>query len=206
MGGMHRPALVALAFVACFALRVSAVAMDIDNLDDSLDQVRDEIERMRADDSRGMTNGIGLKSGSIVQQPQFKYTVGQSVVVAKQLVFKASSGKRARTIEAGSIGTVTAVPGDVEGSVAEVRMQSTGTLFDPRAEQILPLDEWERQERIRIAKEDAETDWAGKIEALLKEHAPKKIRKLPAMLKAWNKKEKDLFKKLEKEFSQSQEL
>eukprot|EP01064_Diplonema_japonicum_P035417 TRINITY_DN7666_c0_g1_i1.p1 TRINITY_DN7666_c0_g1~~TRINITY_DN7666_c0_g1_i1.p1 ORF type:complete len:203 (+),score=61.33 TRINITY_DN7666_c0_g1_i1:89-697(+) len=181
---------------------------NVDSYEDAMDQIQQELEEMQKGDPRGTLGGINIGAKGKGQQKgskKFDYQVGQTVVVTKKLTFKRAKGKKSNVVEAGAICKVTAVPGDSENSVAEVSIQASGTLFDPTEEQIVPMEIWELMEKKRLAAIDAGIDWAGKVKELIDTHAPKKAKKLPAMLKAWKGREKDLFLKLEKDFGAAKE-
>ena len=118
-------------------------------------------------------------------------------MISKEITFKRAKGKTGRKIPAGTVGKISSVPGDSEGSVAEVKIENT--VFDAKDNQIVPQEVWEIREKERLAEIERNINWGDRIKGLLTKHAPKKLKKLPNVLKAWAGKEKQLYQKLEAE-------
>ena len=82
-----------------------------------------------------------------------------------------------------------------------MEVDETGTVFDATEEQVIPKLAYEYEQELERRKLDHRTNWAAMVEALIKEHAPKRVKKLPKLLKAWAKRENALYTKLRKDFN-----
>eukprot|EP01061_Rhynchopus_euleeides_P006007 TRINITY_DN15089_c0_g1_i1.p2 TRINITY_DN15089_c0_g1~~TRINITY_DN15089_c0_g1_i1.p2 ORF type:complete len:246 (+),score=95.45 TRINITY_DN15089_c0_g1_i1:90-740(+) len=182
---------------------VAAVMCEEELIDNKLDHIQEQLDELSRDDPRGLFPEINLggkDGGKGKKKPKYNYRVGDKVINPDVITFKRAKGKKGDSLEKFTVCTVTQVPGDVEGSVAEVEVDETGTVFDAKEDQIMPKVVWEYETLQAKRKEDFETDWSRMVEVLLSEQAPGRVKKLPKLLNAWKKREKDLYLKLRKDF------
>eukprot|EP01063_Lacrimia_lanifica_P034254 TRINITY_DN6290_c0_g1_i1.p2 TRINITY_DN6290_c0_g1~~TRINITY_DN6290_c0_g1_i1.p2 ORF type:complete len:203 (+),score=64.39 TRINITY_DN6290_c0_g1_i1:185-793(+) len=171
---------------------------DSSSVEETMASLQEMMNDMSAGDRRGNFPKMDLKDQK--EAPQYKYQLGDKVVTTEDIMFKRAKGTSAKKLDKFSVCTVTAVPGDSEGSVAEVEVDKKKTSFDPTATQIIPLHVHEANLAKEAAERDANTDWAELVRGLVLQHRPERAPKLPKFLAAHEGREKALYHRLRSEF------